>query len=62
MKSLSVKEVHELAKALVAIQYTDEVRALLDGLEAESVGLENLMEELRRASGSDQARHPSSFL
>ena len=48
MKSLSVKEIHELAEALVAREHTDEVKALLERFETGEIRLDELLTELRR--------------
>ncbi len=62
MKSLSVKEIHKLANAIVSVEYTADVRELLDRLEAGEIGLDEVLTELRGDPGPGQARHPSSFL
>lgn len=51
MTPLSVKEIHNLANAIVSVEYTDDVRELLDRFEAGSVGLEEVLEQLRHAPG-----------
>ncbi len=62
MKSLSVKEIHELSRVLVSVEYTEKVRVLLDQFEAGEIGLAQVLTGLRGDPGSGQARHPSSFL
>ena len=48
MKSLCVKETHKLAEALVATEYTDEVRALLERFETGEISLDEVLTELQR--------------
>ena len=47
MKSLSVKEAHKLAEALVAIEYTDDVKTLLERFETGEISLDQVLTELR---------------
>lgn len=42
MKRLPVTEFHELAKAIVAIKYTKEVKTLLDQLEEEKLSVKSV--------------------
>ena len=48
MKSLSVKELHELSTVLVSIEYTEKIRALLERFETGEIRLAELLTELRR--------------
>ena len=47
MKPLSVKEIHELSRVLVSVEYTEKVRMLLDQFEAGETGLDQVVKKLR---------------
>ena len=57
MKSLSVKEIHELSRVVVSIEYTDEVKTLLDRFEAEEISFMDLLDHIRRVAAEYSALH-----